>query len=142
MVPDPADVAAASTTSALIHTGLLSVGLSNLFWKGSELDPSDPQTTLLVALALFCLALPFQGMYILLSRMIREYNDPVMVPGSILNLASRCEVVSYACGITGFCLMLMRTSIVLGGTLLASATLVILLARSAMAESVTGQNTF
>ena len=142
MVPDPVDASTASTTSALIHTGLLSVGLSNLFWKGSELNPDVPETILLLALALFCLALPFQGMYILLSRMIREYEDLVLVPGPILTLASRCELVSYACGITGFCLMLMRTSIVLGGTLLTSALLVIFLARTAMAESGANQATF
>jgi len=140
MVPDSVDASTASTTSALIHTGLLSVGLSNLFWKGSELNPDNPETILLIALALFCLALPFQGMYILLSRMIREYEELVPVP--ILTLASRCEIVSYACGITGFCLMLMRTSVVLGGTLLTSAVLVIFLARTAIAESGTSQTTF
>ena len=132
MVPDPGEASAGNTTSALIHTGLLSVGLSNLFWKGGELNPDDPEKMLLVALGLFCLALPFQGLYILLARMVREYSDPVLVPEPILRLASRCEIVSYACGITGFCLMLMRTSYVLGGTLLISAFLVILLARSAM----------
>jgi hypothetical protein len=132
VVPDPGEVSAGNTTSALIHTGLLSVGLSNLFWKGTELNPDDPDKMLLVALGLFCLALPFQGLYILLARMVREYSDSLLVPEPIMSLASRCEIVSYSCGITGFCLMLMRTSYVLGGTLLISAVLVILLARSAL----------
>ncbi|HJM13274.1 MAG TPA: hypothetical protein QF641_02125 [Candidatus Thalassarchaeaceae archaeon] len=132
MVPDPGEANVANTTSALIHTGLLSVGLSNLFWKGTELNPDDPEKTLLVALGLFCLALPFQGLYILLARMVREYPEAVMVPVPILKLASLCEFVSYACGITGFCLMLVRTSILLGAALLISAILVILLARSAL----------
>jgi hypothetical protein len=134
MVPETGEASAANTTSALIHTGLLSVGLSNLFWKGSELTQNPDEKLLIVALGLFCLALPFQGLYILLSRMIREYDSSasVMVPESILRLAGVCEAVSYSCGITGFCLMLMRTSMVLGGTLLVSAGLVILLARSAL----------
>ena len=63
----------------------------------------------LVALALFCIAIPFQGLYILLSRMIREYTSSVMVPSSVLVLASRCEFVSYACGITGFHAILCRS---------------------------------
>ena len=133
MVPDSVEATSVSTTSALIHTGLLSVGLSNLFWKGSELKADDnPETLLLVAMALFCIAIPFQGLYILLSRMIREYQNPVMVPSSVLHLASRCEVVSYACGITGFCLMLVRTSNLLAATLIGSAILVIIMARSAL----------
>ena len=133
MVPDSVEATSVSTTSALIHTGLLSVGLSNLFWKGGELNTDDnPENLLLVAMALFCVAIPFQGLYILLSRMIREYPNPVLVPSSILLLASRCEVVSYACGITGFCLMLVRTSNVLAATLIGSAILVIIMARSAL----------
>tara|TARA_Y100001970_G_scaffold123257_1_gene152789 strand:+ start:2165 stop:2596 length:432 start_codon:yes stop_codon:yes gene_type:complete len=139
MVPDPVEATTASTTSALIHTGLLSVGLSNLFWKGAEINPDDPETLLLIAMALFCIGIPFQGLYILLSRMIREYNDPFMVPASINQLASRCEIVSYTCGIIGFCLMLIRTSPYLAATLISSAALVILLARSAMIEAQ-GQN--
>ena len=133
MVPDTVESSAVSTTSALIHTGLLSVGLSNLFWKGSELNlDDDPESLLLLAMALFCIAIPFQGLYILLSRMIREYSNPVLVPASILMLASRCELVSYACGITGFCLMMLRTSTVLAATLIVSTILVILKARSAL----------
>ena len=132
MVPDTVESSAVSTTSALIHTGLLSVGLSNLFWKGSELNVEDPESLLLLAMALFCIAIPFQGLYILLSRMIREYSNPVLVPASILMLASRCELVSYACGITGFCLMMLRTSTVLAATLIVSTILVILMARSAL----------
>jgi len=135
MVPDSAEATATNTTSALIHTGLLSVGLSNLFWKGSEITPDNPEKILIFAMALFCIAMPFQGLYILLSRMIREYNDFQMVPESILKLASMCELVSYSCGITGFCLMLMRTSLLLGGTLMTSAFIVILLARSAMIQA-------
>ena len=103
MVPDTVESSAVSTTSALIHTGLLSVGLSNLFWKGSELNlDDDPESLLLLAMALFCIAIPFQGLYILLSRMIREYSNPVLVPASILMLASRCELVSYACGTVSY----------------------------------------
>ena len=133
MVPDTVESSAVSTTSALIHTGLLSVGLSNLFWKGSELNlDDDPESLLLLAMVLFCIAIPFQGLYILLSRMIREYSNPVLVPASILMLASRCELVSYACGITGFCLMMLRTSTVLAATLIVSTILVILMARSAL----------
>jgi hypothetical protein len=133
MIPDTVESSAVSTTSALIHTGLLSVGLSNLFWKGNELQIDDnPDSLLLLALALFCIAIPFQGLYILLSRMIREYSNPVLVPASILMLASRCELVSYACGITGFCLMMLRTSTMLATTLIASTILVILMARSAL----------
>ena len=132
MVPDTVESSAVSTTSALIHTGLLSVGLSNLFRKGSELNVEDPESLLLLAMALFCIAIPFQGLYILLSRMIREYSNPVLVPASILMLASRCELVSYACGITGFCLMMLRTSTVLAATLIVSTILVILMARSAL----------
>ena len=72
MVPDSVEATSVSTTSALIHTGLLSVGLSNLFWKGGELNADDnPETLLLVAMALFCIAIPFQGLYILLISMIR-----------------------------------------------------------------------
>ena len=94
MVPDSVEATSVSTTSALIHTGLLSVGLSNLFWKGSELKADDnPETLLLVAMALFCIAIPFQGLYILLSRMIREYPNPVMVPSSVLHLASRLSLI-------------------------------------------------
>jgi len=132
MVPESAEVTSVSTTSALIHTGLLSVGLSNLFWKGSELNSDGPERLLLLAMGLFCIAIPFQGLYILLSRMIREYPNPVLVPSSVLLLASRCEVVSYACGITGFCLMLVRTSNILAITLISSAILVIVMARSAL----------
>ena len=132
MVPDTVESSAVSTTSALNHTGLLSVGLSNLFWKGGELNVEEPESILLLAMALFCIAIPFQGLYILLSRMIREYSNPVLVPASILRLASTCELVSYACGITGFCLMLVRTSTILAGTLILSTILVILIARSAM----------
>ena len=132
MVPDSVEATSVSTTSALIHTGLLSVGLSNLFWKGSELKSDNPETLLLAALALFCIAIPFQGLYILLSRMIREYSSSVMVPSSILSLASRCEFVSYACGITGFCLMLARTSSVLAATLVGSPMMVIVMARLAL----------
>ena len=132
MVPDSVEATSVSTPSALIHTGLLSVGLSNLFGKGSELKSDNPETLLLVALALFCIAIPFQGLYILLSRMIREYSSSVMVPSSILSLASRCEFVSYACGITGFCLMLARTSSVLAATLVGSTMLVIVMARLAL----------
>ena len=136
MVPDTVESSAVSTTSALIHTGLLSVGLSNLFGKGSELNVEDPESLLLLAMALFCIAIPFQGLYILLSRMIREYSNPVLVPASILMLASRCELVSYACGITGFCLMMLRTSTVLAATLIVSTILVILMARSALTTTV------
>ena len=133
MVPDSVEATSVSTTSALIHTGLLSVGLSYLFWKGGELKADDnPETLLLVAMALFCVAIPFQGLYILLSRMIREYSSSVMVPSSVLVLASRCELISYSCGITGFCLMLVRTSTVLAGTLIGSTILVVILARSAL----------
>ena len=56
----------------LIHTGLLSVGLSNLFWKGSEISANPDDRVLILAMGLFCLAIPFQGLYILLSRMIRS----------------------------------------------------------------------
>ena len=134
MVPESPEPASPSTTSALIHTGLLSVGLSNLFWKGSEISDNPQDRILIIAMGLFCLAIPFQGLYILLSRMIREFDSSakMMVPDSILRLASRCEMVSYGCGITGFCLMLMRTSVILGGILLSSALLVIILARMAM----------
>ena len=133
MVPDSVEATSVSTTSALIHTGLLSVGLSNLFWKGGELKAEDnPETLLLVAMALFCIAIPFQGLYILLSRMIREYSSSVMVPSSVLVLASRCELISYSCGITGFCLMLVRTSTVLAGTLIGATLLVVIMARSAL----------
>tara|TARA_B100000029_G_scaffold479955_1_gene527503 strand:- start:65 stop:502 length:438 start_codon:yes stop_codon:yes gene_type:complete len=137
MVPESGETSSPSTTSALIHTGLLSVGLSNLFWKGSEISANPDERVLIVAMGLFCLAIPFQGLYILLSRMIREYDSSanLIVPESILRLASICEMVSYGCGITGFCLMLMRTSPVLGGILLASALLVVLLARSAMIKA-------
>jgi len=132
MVPDSVEATSVSTTSALIHTGLLSVGLSNLFWKGGDLKTDEPETLLLVAMALFCIAIPFQGLYILLSRMIREYSSSVMVPSSVLVLASRCELISYSCGITGFCLMLVRTSSVLAGTLIGSTLLVVIMARSAL----------
>ena len=135
MVPDSVEATSVSTTSALIHTGLLSVGLSNLFWKGGELNQDNPETLLLIAMALFCIAIPFQGLYILLSRMIREYSSSVMVPSSVLVLASRCELVSYSCGITGFCLMLVRTSTVLAGTLIGSAILVVIMARSALSAT-------
>ncbi|MBJ29305.1 MAG: hypothetical protein CMB61_04525 [Euryarchaeota archaeon] len=134
MVPETSEASSPSTTSALIHTGLLSVGLSNLFWKGSEISDNPQDRILIIAMGLFCLAIPFQGLYILLSRMIREFDSSakMVVPDSILRLASRCEMVSYGCGITGFCLMLMRTSAILGGILLTSALLVIILARMAM----------
>tara|TARA_B100002051_G_C16537178_1_gene535684 strand:+ start:145 stop:582 length:438 start_codon:yes stop_codon:yes gene_type:complete len=134
VVPETSESSSPSTTSALIHTGLLSVGLSNLFWKGSEISDNPQDRILIIAMGLFCLAIPFQGLYILLSRMIREFDSSakMMVPDSILRLASRCEMVSYGCGITGFCLMLMRTSVILGGILLSSALLVIILARMAM----------
>ena len=134
MVPETSESSSPSTTSALIHTGLLSVGLSNLFWKGSEISDNPQDRILIIAMGLFCLAIPFQGLYILLSRMIREFDSSakMMVPDSILRLASSCEMVSYGCGITGFCLMLMRTSVILGGILLSSALLVIVLARMAM----------
>ncbi len=134
MVPETSESGSPSTTSALIHTGLLSVGLSNLFWKGSEISDNPQDRILIIAMGLFCLAIPFQGLYILLSRMIREFDSSakMMVPDSILRLASMCEMVSYGCGITGFCLMLMRTSVILGGILLSSALLVIVLARMAM----------
>ena len=134
MVPETSESASPTTTSTLIHTGLLSVGLSNLFWKGGEISENPNEKILIFAMGLFCLAIPFQGLYILLSRMIREYDSSsnLIVPVSILRLASICEMVSYGCGITGFCLMLMRTSTVLGGILVSSAILVILLARSAM----------
>tara|TARA_A100001037_G_C14648011_1_gene413182 strand:+ start:121 stop:558 length:438 start_codon:yes stop_codon:yes gene_type:complete len=137
VVPESAEVSSPSTTSALIHTGLLSVGLSNLFWKGNEITANPDEKVLIVAMGLFCLAIPFQGLYILLSRMIREFDSSakLIVPESILRLASVCEMVSYSCGITGFCLMLMRTSSILGGILLSSAVLVILLARSAMMKA-------
>lgn len=135
MVPDSVEATSVSTTSALIHTGLLSVGLSNLFWKGSELNSEDPERLLMLAMALFCIAIPFQGLYILLSRVIREYPNPVLVPSSVLVLASRCEVVSYTCGIIGFCLMLVRTSNILAVTLIGSALLVIIMARSALSVS-------
>ena len=75
MVPDSVEATAVSTTSALIHTGLLSVGLSNLFWKGSELKSDNPETLLLAALALFCIAIPFQGLYILLSSCLLYTSD-------------------------------------------------------------------
>ena len=134
MVPETSESSSPSTTSALIHTGLLSVGLSNLFWKGSEISDNPQDRILIIAMGLFCLAIPFQGLYILLSRMIREFDSSakMMVPDSILRLASRCEMVSYGCGITGFCLMLMRTSVILGAILPSSALLVIVLARMAM----------
>ncbi|MBF92881.1 MAG: hypothetical protein CMB78_03820 [Euryarchaeota archaeon] len=143
MVPESTEVSSPSTTSALIHTGLLSVGLSNLFWKGNEISSNPDEKILIVAMGLFCLAIPFQGLYILLSRMIREFDSSakLIVPESILRLASVCEMVSYSCGITGFCLMLMRTSSILGGILLASAVLVILLARSAMMKAYEANQT-
>ena len=75
MVPESPEPASPSTTSALIHTGLLSVGLSNLFWKGSEISANPDDRVLILAMGLFCLAIPFQGLYILLSRMIREYDS-------------------------------------------------------------------
>ncbi len=143
MVPESGEVASPTTTSTLIHTGLLSVGLSNLFWKGGEISANPDDRTLIVAMGLFCLAIPFQGLYILLSRMIREYDSSakLRVPDSILRLASVCEMVSYGCGITGFCLMLMRPSTVLGGILVSSAVLVILLARSAMMKAYEANQT-
>tara|TARA_B100000686_G_C16528831_1_gene831230 strand:+ start:260 stop:778 length:519 start_codon:yes stop_codon:yes gene_type:complete len=143
VVPESPEGASPSTTSALIHTGLLSVGLSNLFWKGSEISANPNEEVLILAMGLFCLAIPFQGLYILLSRMIREYDSSakMMVPDSILRLASICEMVSYGCGITGFCLMLMRTSTILGVVLLSSAVLVILMARSAMMKAYEANQT-
>ena len=87
-VPDPG----VTTTNALVHTGLLSVGLSNLFWKGSEIDSENLDFLLITAMALFCLALPFQALYILVSRMIREYGSgAVIVPNSILRLATSSQ---------------------------------------------------
>ena len=137
VVPESSEVGSPSTTSALIHTGLLSVGLSNLFWKGSELSENPDEKVLIIAMGLFCMAIPFQGLYILLSRMIREYDssEKLVMPDSILRLASICEMVSYGSGITGFCLMLMRTSAILGGIRFSSAVLVILLARIAMVKA-------
>ena len=137
VVPESTEVGTPSTTSALIHTGLLSVGLSNLFWKGSEISDNPDDRMLILAMGLFCLAIPFQGLYILLSRMIKEYDTSanLVMPESILRLASICEMVSYGCGITGFCLMLLRTSTILGGILLTSAILVILLSRAAMVKA-------
>ena len=137
MVPESPEVASPSTTSALIHTGLLSVGLSNLFWKGGEISANPDDNVLILAMGLFCLAIPFQGLYILLSRMIKEYDSStkMIVPDSILKLASICEMVSYGSGITGFCLMLMRTSMILGVVLLSSAVLVIIMARTAMLKA-------
>ena len=44
-------------------------------------------------------------------------------------------MVSYTAGASGFSLMLIRTSKVLGGTLIVSTLLVLLLARSAMIQS-------
>ena len=64
--------------------------------------------------------------------MIREYSSSIMVPSSVLVLASRCELISYSCGITGFCLMLVRTSTVLAGTLIGATLLVVIMARSAL----------
>ena len=143
VVPESSEGGSPSTTSALIHTGLLSVGLSNLFWKGSEISANPDEKILILAMGLFCLAIPFQGLYILLSRMIREYDSSanLVMPESILRLASICEMVSYGCGITGFCLMLMRTSTILGGILLASAVLVILMARAAMVKAYEANQT-
>ena len=137
MVPESSEPASPSTTSALIHTGLLSVGLSNLFWKGGEISANPDDNVLILAMGLFCLAIPFQGLYILLSRMIKEYDSStkMIVPDSILKLASICEAVSYGSGITGFCLMLMRTSTILGVVLLSSAVLVIVMARTAMLKA-------
>jgi len=119
------------------------VGLSNLFWKGSEISANPDDRVLILAMGLFCLAIPFQGLYILLSRMIREYDSStkLIVPDSILRLASICEMVSYACGITGFCLMLMRTSTILGVVLLSSAALVIIMARTAMMKAYEANQT-
>ena len=110
------------------------MGLSNLFWKGGEISAHPDDNVLILAMGLFCLAIPFQGLYILLSRMIKEYDSStkMIVPDSILKLASICEMVSYGSGITGFCLMLMRTSMILGVVLLSSAVLVIIMARTAM----------
>ena len=90
MVPESGEVGSPTTTSTLIHTGLLSVGLSNLFWKGGEITANPDERMLIVAMGLFCLAIPFQGLYILLSRMIREYDSSteMIVPDSILRLAS------------------------------------------------------
>ena len=75
--------------------------------------------------------------------MIREYDSSakLIVPDSILSLASVCEMVSYACGITGFCLMLMRTSTILGVVLLSSAVLVIVMARTAMMKAYDANQT-
>ena len=131
-VPDPG----VTTTNALVHTGLLSVGLSNLFWKGSEIDSENLDFLLITAMALFCLALPFQALYILVSRMIREYGSgAVIVPNSILRLATICEIISYSAGILGFCLMLMRTSVKLGVVLFSSSLIVLILTRSAMLQA-------
>jgi hypothetical protein len=143
VVPESSEVGSPNTTSALIHTGLLSVGLSNLFWKGGEISANPDEKALVLAMGLFCLAIPFQGLYILLSRMIREYDssEKLIMPDSILRLASICEMVSYGCGITGFCLMLVRTSPLLGGILFSSAVLVILLARIAMVKAYEANQT-
>jgi hypothetical protein len=143
VVPESSEVGSPNTTSALIHTGLLSVGLSNLFWKGGEISTNPDEKALVLAMGLFCLAIPFQGLYILLSRMIREYDssEKLVMPDSILRLASICEMVSYGCGITGFCLMLVRTSPLLGGILFSSAVLVILLARIAMVKAYEANQT-
>jgi hypothetical protein len=75
--------------------------------------------------------------------MIREYDssEKLVMPDSILRLASICEMVSYGCGITGFCLMLVRTSPLLGGILFSSAVLVILLARIAMVKAYEANQT-
>ena len=118
------------------------MGLSNLFWKGSEISANPDDRVLILAMGLFCLAIPFQGLYILLSRMIRDDSSAkLIVPDSILRLASICEMVSYACGITGFCLMLMRTSTILGVVLLSSAVLVIVMARTAMMKAYEANQT-
>ena len=131
-IPDPG----VATTNALVHTGLLSVGLSNLFWKGSEIDSGNVDYLLITAMALFCFALPFQALYILVSRMIREYGSgAIIVPNSILRLATICEIISYGAGISGFCLMLMRTSVILGVVLLSSSLTVLMLTRSAMLQA-------
>ena len=50
-------------------------------------------------------------------------------------------MVSYGCGITGFCLMLMSTSTILGVVLLSSAVLVIIMARTAMMKAYEANQT-
>ena len=53
VVPESSEPGSPSTTSALIHTGLLSVGLSTLFWKGSEISANPDEKILILAMGLF-----------------------------------------------------------------------------------------